>query len=159
MKKTAMLLFVFGILTGCNRSPVVDIHAEADAINKIEDEWTAAIIAKDIDKILSIFAPEAVVMNANTPACVGLQSIRKSLESWFSDTTIFHDTFASAIDTIEVSSAGDLAFVRGNSRLNISTLRGVVEETDKWITIYRKINGEWKAIVDIWNSDQPLIKE
>lgn len=154
-----MLLFAFGILTGCNRTPVVDILAEAEVINNIEDRWTVAIKTKDIDKILSIFAPEAVVMNANAPAFIGIQSVRKSLESWFSDTTIFHDTFASAIDTIEVSSAGDLAFVRGNSRLNISTLRGVVEETDKWITIYRKINGEWKAIVDIWNSDQPLIKE
>ena len=159
MKKTAMLLFVFGILTGCNRSPVVDIRAEADVINKIEDEWTAAIISKDIDKIMSIFAQEAVVMNAYAPAFIGIQSIRKSLESWFSDITISHDTFVSAIDTIEVSSAGDLAYVRGNSRLTISTPGGVVEETDKWITIYRQINGEWKAIVDIWNSDMPILPE
>jgi ketosteroid isomerase-like protein len=156
MKKTVMFLFACVILSGCDRTTVIDIRAEAEAINKIEDQWTAAILAKDIDKIMSIFAPEAVVMNANAPAFIGIQPVRKSLESWFSDTTIFHNTFASAIDTIEVSSAGDLAYVRGNSRLNISTLRGVVEETDKWITIYKKINGEWKAIVDIWNSDMPI---
>jgi len=156
MKKIVMLLVAVVISTACNPTPVIDIRAEAEAIKKIEDRWTAAIKAKDIDKILSIFAPEAVVMNANAPAFIGIQSIRKSLESWFSDTTILHDTFASAIDTIEVSSAGDLAYVRGNSRLNISTIRGVVEETDKWITIYKKINGEWKAIVDIWNSDMPI---
>jgi hypothetical protein len=34
-----------------------------------------------------------------------------------------------------------------------------MEETDKWVTIYRKINGEWKAIVDIWNSDTPTLKD
>lgn len=158
MKESVMLLFALSVLTGCNRS-LVDIRAEAEAINKIEDQWTAAILAKDIDKIMSIFASEAVVMNSNTPACTGAQAIRESLESWFADTTILLDTFESAIDTTEVSASGDLAYVRGNSRLRISTPNGIVEETDKWITIYRKINGEWKAIVDIWNTDMPISGE
>jgi len=121
MKKIVMFLVAFVVLTACNQMPVINIRAEAEAIKKIEDQWTEAILAKDIDKIMSIFAPEAVVMNANAPSFIGIQPVRKSLESWFSDTTIFHDTFASAIDAIEVSSAGDLAYVRGNSRLNIST--------------------------------------
>jgi len=150
-----MFLFVFSVLTGCNHTPVIDIHAETEVIKNIEDQWTAAIVGKDMSKIMSIFAPEVVIMNANVPACSGFQAIRESQESWFSDTTILHETFKSAIDTIEVSASGDLAYVRGNSRLSISTPGGVVEETDKWITIYRKINGEWKAIVDIWNSDMP----
>ena len=154
-----MLILACVILTGCNKSPVVDIFAEARAINAIEEQWTAAIIAKDIDKILSIFAPEAVVMNANTPASVGLQSIRKSQELWFSDTTVFHDTFTSTVDTIEVSTSGDLAYVRGHSQLSINTHDGIVKEQDKWITIFRKVDGEWKAIVDIWNSDMPGLKE
>jgi len=156
MKKLAILLFACSILTGCNRTPLVDIRAEAEAIKKIEDQWTAAILAKDIDKIMSIFAQDAVVMNANTLAITGVQAIRESQESWFADATVLHDTFKSAIDTIEVSASGDLAYVRGNSLLSISTPGGIVEETDKWITIYRKINGEWRAIVDIWNSDMPI---
>jgi ketosteroid isomerase-like protein len=161
MKKTLIILFASSILTGCNRSPVVDVRAEAEAIKKIEDQWTAAIIAKDINKIMGIFGPEAVVMNPNTPACVGLQSIRKSQELWFSDTTVFHDTFTSTVDTIEVSASGDLAYVIGHSHLNISTSGGIgiVDETDKWVTIYRKINGEWKSIVDIWNSDLLSVSE
>jgi uncharacterized protein (TIGR02246 family) len=156
MKNTIVLICACIFLIGCTRTPKVDALAEINAIRKIEAQWVAAIKTKDTDKILSIFAPEAVVMNANTPACVGLQSIRKSQESWFSDTTIFHSTFTSTVDTIEVSASGDLAYARGNSQLNIGTPNGIVEETDKWITIYRKINGEWKAIVDIWNSDKPM---
>jgi ketosteroid isomerase-like protein len=160
MKKTIYVLLVaVMIITACqskNKNTPIDTLAEADVLRKIEAQWVAAIKTKDTDKILSIFAPEAVVMNTNTPACVGLQSIRKSQESWFLDTTIFHSTFTSSVDTIEVSASGDLAYARGNSQLNISTPNGIVEETDKWITIYRKINGEWKAIVDIWNSDKPM---
>jgi ketosteroid isomerase-like protein len=159
MKRIATLFFACSILTGCNRSLVVDIHAESEAISKIEDGWTTSIISKNIDKIMNIFAQEAVAMNANTQACIGTQAIRKYLESWFADTTIFHNTFESAIDTIEVSASGDLAFVRGNSRISIRIPTGVVKETDKWITIYRKVNDEWKAIVDIWNSDMPISGE
>jgi uncharacterized protein (TIGR02246 family) len=155
MKNAAIFIYALILFTGCNRPPVVDILAETEAISKIEDQWNDAIKGKDKDRILGIFAPDAVVMNANTPTCVGLQSIRKSLESWFSDSSIYHNTSTSEIDTIEVSASGELAYVRGNSRLSIITPGGIVEETDKWITIYRKTNGEWKAIVDIWNSDMP----
>jgi uncharacterized protein (TIGR02246 family) len=159
MKRIAILFFACSILTGCNRPRVADVRTKAEAINKIEDEWTAAIKAGDIERILGIFTQEAVVMNANTPASIGTQAIRKYLESWFADTTIFHNTFESVIDKIEVSASGDLAYVRGNSRISIRIPTGVVKETDKWITIYKKVNGEWRAIVDIWNSDMPISGE
>ena len=154
-----MFLFAFSILTGCNRTPVIDIRAEAEAIRKIHEQWEDAIKTKDVDKYMSTFAPGAAAMNANAPACVGLPSIRKSLGTWFLDTTNFLDTFESTIDTLEISSAGDLAYMRGHQELNIGTAERIVEVTDKWVTIFRKINGEWKAIVDIWNSDMPLVKE
>jgi ketosteroid isomerase-like protein len=159
MKKILMLLVAVVTSIACNRTPVIDIRAEADAIDKIEDQWTASIKAKDNDKNLSFFAPNAVMMNSNIPACVGIQAIRKSQELWFSDTAIFHDTFESGIDTIEVSASGDLAYVRGNYRLLTGSRGNPVEDVGKWVTIYRKINGKWKAIVDIGNSDMPIPSE
>lgn len=159
MKKAVMFFVAFVVLTACNHMPVIDIHTEAEAIRIIHDKWEDAIKTKDVDKYMSSFAPGAVEMNANAPACVGLPSIRKSLETWFSDTTNFLDTFKSTIDTLEISSVGDMAYIRGHQKLNIGTAKGVVEVTDKWVTIFRKINGEWKAIVDIWNSDMPISGE
>jgi len=155
MKITIMFLFAFSVLAGCNCTPVIDIRSEAEVIRKIHDQWEDAIKTKDADKYMSFFAPGAVEMNPNAPVCVGLPSIRKCLEVWFSDTTTFLDTFESTIDTLEISSAGDLAYMRGHQKSNIGTAEGAVELSDKWITIFRKINGEWKAIVDIWNSDMP----
>jgi len=155
MKKTLMFLVAVVISTGCNRTPVIDIRAEADVIRKIHNQWEDAIKTRDVDKYMSSFAPGAVEMNANAPVCAGLPSIRKSLETWFSDITNFLDTFESTIDTLEISSAADLAYMRGHQKLNIETAEGIVVVKDKWVTIFRKINGEWKAIVDIWNSDVP----
>ncbi|HBE40421.1 MAG TPA: hypothetical protein DDW27_04325 [Bacteroidales bacterium] len=159
MKKLVIFLFACYFLTECNRTPGIDIRTEAEAIRKIQDQWEDATKTKNVDKYMSFFAPRAVVMNPNAPICIGLPSIRKSLEIWFSDTTNFLDTFEMTIDTLEISSAGDLAYMRGHQKLNIGTAGGIVEVTDKWITIFRKINGRWKAIVDIWNSDMPIISE
>ena len=159
MNNAAIFICAFIVFTGCNRSPVIDIRTEAEAIRKIHDQWEDAIKTKDVDKYMNSFAPGAVEMNANAPTCVGLSSIRKSLETWFSDTTNILNTFESTIDTLEISSMGDLAYIRGHQKLNIRTAEGIVEVTDKWVTIFRKISGEWKAIVDIWNSDMPISGE
>jgi hypothetical protein len=38
----------------------------------------------------------------------------------------------------------------------MKTLTGIVEISDKWIDIYKKIDGQWKCTVGIWNSNYPL---
>ena len=151
------MLVAVTIITACQlKTASVDARSEANAIRNLEDQWTVANKAKDIDKIVSFFASDAVVMEPNMPISVGIEAIRKSQESWFSDTTVLYNTFTATIDTIEISASGDLAYARGTGRLSINTPNGPVEEVDKWIDIWKKINGEWKVIVNIWNSDKPL---
>jgi ketosteroid isomerase-like protein len=144
-------------LIGCTKTPSVDTRAEADAIRNIEDQWTAANKAKDINKAVSFFASDAVSMEPNKPISdIGIEAIRKSWESWFSDTTYLHNTITMTIDTIEVSASGDFGYARGTNHYSLKTPNGPVEYVDKFIDIYKKIDGEWKCIVGIWNSDRPL---
>jgi ketosteroid isomerase-like protein len=95
-------------------------------------------------------------MKPNTPISIGLQAIRKERESSFTDTTMLYKTYSSKIDTIEVSASGDLAYVRGTDRITTKTPNGLVDDMGKWVDIWKKINGEWKVVVNIWNSDMPL---
>jgi len=95
-------------------------------------------------------------MKPNNSIYVGLQSIRKQVESDFADTTMLWNTTSTTIDIIEVSASGDIAYARGINRGKMKTLTGTVENSDKWIDIYKKIDGQWKCIVGIWNSNNPL---
>ena len=156
MKKIVVLFCTCIILFGCNRAPKVDTLAEANAIRNLEDQWTVALQKSDTDKIISFFNTDAVAMKPNTPISIGLQAIRKERESSFTDTTMLYKTYSSKIDTIEVSASGDLAYVRGTDRITTKTPNGLVEDMGKWVDIWKKINGEWKVIVNIWNSDMPL---
>ncbi len=68
---------------------------------------------------------------------------------------MLHSTVKITNKVIEVSNSGDLAYTRGTQRLDYITLDGTVEEVSKWIAIWKKIDGEWKAIVVIGNQDNP----
>ena len=156
MKKITVLFYTCIILIGCTRTPKVDIIAEANAIRDLEDQWTVALQNGDTDKIIGFFTTEAVQMKPNTQIFIGLQAIRKERESFFTDTTLLHKTYSSKIDIIEVSASGDLAYVRGNDRMTIKTPNGPVDDMGKWIDIWKKIDGQWKVVVNIWNSDMPM---
>jgi ketosteroid isomerase-like protein len=64
-------------------------------------------------------------------------------------------TFTSKVEAVEVSASGDLAYTRGTMRYSHNSSKGVVDETGKWVTIYKKIDGQWKVIVDASVLDTP----
>ena len=158
MKKISFLTLVAAIfLAACQPKPAaVDINAEAQAIRNLEDQWTIASREKNLEKIVSLFAPDGIVMEANRPIAAGTEAIRKIQESLLSDTTILWENFKVTIDFVEVASSGDLGYTRGTYTQNLKMPKETVESVGKWIDIWKKINGEWKCIVAISNSDKPL---
>lgn len=156
MKKTFYpMLFAVMIITACQSKSKTTID-ETNAIRNIEDQWAVATKTKDINKIVSLFVSDAVEMPPNEPIAVGIKAIKKGWELWFSDTTYLHNAYTFKIDTIEVSASGDLGYVRGTNHYSIKTPNGIVEYDDKYISIYKKKDGEWKCIVSIWNDDKPM---
>jgi ketosteroid isomerase-like protein len=158
MKKTFyVMVVVMMIITACQlKTASVDIQAEADAIRKLETEWTVINQTKDINKNMDMYASEAVFMMPNEPIYIGIETIRKKIESMFADSTTLWETYTWTSDKIEVSSPGDLAYVRGTSRTSIKTPNGLGEDVGKGIDVWKKENGEWKCVLSIWNSDKPI---
>jgi len=100
---------------------------------------------------MTFFSPEGVQMMPGKDIVVGLQSIQREFELSFADTTLLWETFSWTNDFVEVSASGDLEYVRGTNRLNIKTPDGVVESKGKGVDIWKKIDGEWKCVVGIYN--------
>ena len=154
-KPFALCAFVCLSLIGCTQTPHVDTRAEADAVRSIDAQWASAIKAKDLDKIMGFFAPDAVAIDANVPIRTDQQSIRKAYQTWLADTAV-SGSFTSILDAVEVSASGDIAYTRGINRWSETTPEGRVEQVQKFVTIYKKIGGKWKAVVDIGAADKPL---
>lgn len=155
MKRIVVFLSSLAILFGCNRAPNVNIKAEEDAIRKLEADWTVLNQKRDIAKVMEMYAPDAIIMAPGQNVATGLETIQKQFESMFADTTILWDTFSWTSEKVEVSASGDLAYIKGSNTMKMKALNGIIEEVDKGVDIWRKIDGKWKAVLTIWNSNKP----
>ena len=154
MKKIAVFFCTCIILSGCTSTPKADIISEADSIRNLEDQWTAALIATDADRIVGLYATEAVSMSSDKPTLTGIQAIRQSIESLVADTTLLFNTYKCTIDVVEVSASGDFAYVRGHDEITMKTKEGSVQDKGRYIDIWKKIDGQWKIIAIISNKEK-----
>jgi ketosteroid isomerase-like protein len=155
MKRNAVFFCICAILTGCSSSPKVNVVAEAEALRTLELQWASAIQTKDIAKVMTYFSPESMQIEPGKDILTGLQSIQQDFEMAFADTTYLWDTFAWTNDKVEVSASGDLAYVSGTNVIKSNTPDGTVEFEGRGVDIWKKINGDWKCVVSIWNSNKP----
>ena len=59
-------------------------------------------------------------------------------------------------EQIILSSSGDMALDRGTYKLTVAPNGTAQTDTGKYVVVWRKIGGEWKAAADIFNSDLPV---
>jgi len=155
MKGTSYLsLFAVIIVTGCQFKANSN-SSDVETIRKIDNQWANAVRTKDLNKVLDIYASDAIEMPPNEPVAIGREAIKKRWEDWFSDTTYLHNEIRCKIDTIVVSVSGNLGYVRETNHYKVKTPNGIVEFDDKCIYIYNKSKDGWKCTVGIWNLDKP----
>ena len=156
MKKFVVLFCACLTLAGCTTAPKVDIQAEKNAIQSMEDQWFVAFKTSDVEKIMSFYASDAIIMDPNNPIIIGLEGIRNNANSMFTDTTLLLNTYSGTVNVIEVSTSGDFAYARGQQQITVKTKEGLVKDEGKWVDVLKKIDGQWKIIVTIGNSDLPI---
>jgi len=131
------------------------MSVESNAIRNIIEQWANAVKSKDVSQIVNFFSQDGVSMSDDIPISVGQKAIMTQTKNWFSDTTIMFDTYSTTVDTVEISVSGEIAFNRGTDRYIKKTPNGPVEVIGKWINIWKKVDGRWQCVVEMWNSDKP----
>ena len=125
-------------------------------IIKVRDSWTAAVKAKDVERLISLLADDIVMMHPNRPAIIGLAANRVDLLSAFEK---FHVDQTVVSDEIVVS--GEWAFDRSRATSTLTPAAGGAPVTvrSKAITILRRQpDGSWKIARVIGNLDHPAEK-
>ena len=135
-----------------NGTAVADANAEEQAIRGQVDRWLQLVKAKDAAAIAELYAEDGAVMPPGAPIGKGRAAIQKTWASMM-QTPGFDLTFVP--EQIIVSSSGDMALDRGTYKLAIAPGGKPQTDTGKYVVVWRKIGGEWKAAADIFNSDLP----
>ncbi|MFZ9396619.1 MAG: YybH family protein [Erythrobacter sp.] len=126
--------------------------ADEEAIRGQVARWLELIKTKDAAAIAHMYTEDGAFMPANAPIGKGHAEIQANWAAML-ETPGFELTFAP--EQIDVSSSGDMALDRGTYRLTVAPDGTKQIDTGKYVVVWRKVDGEWKAAADIINSDLP----
>ena len=150
-----VLAAILIVAAGC--APKADAPADVAAIKAMATAWGQAQTAGDAAALSDQYAGDAVRLGPNAPIQVGKEAIHSALRT-------FLDQYrAEEVDVVEdVRVVGDLAFARGIYTAKATPKvpgAAVLDDKGKWLTAYRRLSdGSWKIVVDIWNSDLPVVQ-
>jgi uncharacterized protein (TIGR02246 family) len=141
------------LMCACSRMSPEERIAEEKAIRESEVNWAIAWGALDLDRIVSHYAEDAVLMWPGKAAIRGKGAIREVLRRLMergSPVVSFATSF------VAVSQDGDMAYAKGTystTTAGAQTERFVIEK-GRYLIVYRKQgDGVWRAEEDIRNAD------
>jgi len=157
--RTALLLFLISsaiLTTSCNPSGTVDTRAaDAAALQRADEQWAATAARNDLAATVAFYADDAVLLPPNASIATDAKSIRQTWASLLGPNT----ALSWKASKTEVAKSGELGYLYGSYELSIKDPKGgpPVHDTGKFLEIWKKqADGNWKCIVDTYNSDLPV---
>ena len=147
---------VLVLVVACGRGGGDD-GAEARAraeIDSLGREWEEAANRAEVDRLVAIYAPDAVILPPGGPVIEGSETIRELFRQEFErfDTKLAFTTQAIEVEEDMAYRRGRCVW-RGTPRLSGQT----VETTNKFLEVWRRqSDGSWRIAVDMWNPSEAV---
>jgi ketosteroid isomerase-like protein len=152
MRVILSLLLVAGFLFSGLLAVAGDIDGKGKMLAKLDDDWSRAAVARDVERVASYYAEDGIAYAPNVPAAKGRLAAKKIWAGYFADTTF---TISWTTMQAEVAASGDIGYTAGTYEDSFAGPDGKkVVEKGKYLCAWKKMkDGTWKAIHDMWNSD------
>jgi uncharacterized protein (TIGR02246 family) len=126
-----------------------DTKASEQALRDLDAQWSAAAAAKDVEKTVSFYSDDAIVMPPNAPADTSKEAIRKGWKDFLDSIS----EISWKTTRVEIAKSGDLAVLVGTYDM---TMKDGTKDHGKYCEVWEKQpNGNWKCGTDMFNSDLP----
>ena len=138
------------------RHPQEFTTKDAGEIRQQHDAFVAAFNAKDIAKILDLYAENSVFMPPNEPIIRG----KDALEAFLRRAALARGASNLKMDIAEVSGHGPLAYQSGTYEMDAEAgdRRRAGRDRGKYLFVLRKMGTGWKFQYTMWNSDLPVAR-
>jgi uncharacterized protein (TIGR02246 family) len=141
-----LLCFVFSCqkMERAAAEPAVDIEAEHEAVMAVKSEFLEALKAKDVERTMSVFADEAIMVRANDEFFRDKEGITDFFEGFFErgwNANIL-------VEKVDVSQSGDLAYMLvklDHSRVKEDQSMGTIK-IGAFIIFKKQADGNWKIV-------------
>ena len=150
------MLIVTIVLLLCG---VVNLYSQNDrtdlkqSIQKLEDQWSQAWVANDVNKLGSLYTDDAISMQPDQPMFKGKDEILAGDKKQFESGIKYKSTVSK---TQQVYGTGDIVYEIGTYSSVFTPANSTEEVTDngKYVKVWQKqSDGSWKIKTDTWNSD------
>ena len=150
----ACFLLLLSLSIACRATSDTRATDEA-ALRKLDDEWSKAAGSRDVEKTISYYSDDAVVMPPNIPTQTGKEPIRTLWKSMLSSPTF---SGGWKVTKVEVARSGDLAYVSGDYEFNEKDDKGKpLQDKGKYLEVWKKqADGNWMCVADMFSSDLPV---
>jgi len=156
MNTLRWLIFATITLTvGCNSAPpapTIDKGADEEAIRTLAVQWAAAVEKRDLDAIMAFYTSDATAAWPDAPAIQGVDGIRAG---WAEVLKTPGLVLRFTPERIDISNAGDIAVDFGKIDSEFDGPTGKVQDVVKYLVVWQKVDGQWKARYDTFNSNKP----
>ena len=147
-------------LAGCAPAPTTapeppDTRAADEmAIRSLIKDWAAAAQAKDAEKFVSVYAPDATVILEDSPDFRGVDAVRDAITGMMKDPNF---ALSFEADNVVVARSGDMAYETGTYAMTMSDpAQKPAPENGHYVVVWRKQpDGAWKVVLDVPVSDPP----
>ena len=141
------------VLSGCAPAPAaVDTSADEAGLKAATNAWFEAYNAGDVEKVAALYAEDAVLMPPHAPVAKGKAAIRAFITS---------DTAGAKAAGVKLVNAGSTVGVVGETgwesgSYTAQDASGATVDSGSYMSVSRKVNGQWLYVRDTYNSDRPL---
>jgi uncharacterized protein (TIGR02246 family) len=120
--------------------------AEAHIRQRVDD-WAHAVRAKDIDRVLSFYAPNVVSFDLDPPLrYAGADTKRRAWQEFFAAHT---GPIAYETRELNITTHGELAFVHSLNHVCGTLASGHTSDMwVRWTACFRRIDGVWLVVHD-----------
>jgi len=131
-------------------APKVDMAQVKAEIQAVETAWATAQNAKDINALMAMYADDAISMTDGAPSLNGKAAIQAYQEAEFAKAPA---GLNSAYTVQDVYGDGETVTEVGTGVTKDAS--GAVVRTGKYVAIWKKMDGKYVCIREIYNSDAP----
>jgi uncharacterized protein (TIGR02246 family) len=130
-----------------------DLAIEEKAIRDMDARWLQAAQARDAAGEAAMFATDGVAYREHVDPLVG----PAAFQTW--GTKLYAENPKQSTmwttDSIRIADSGDLAIQTGQYHVTGIGPKGEREDKGRFVTVWKKVNGEWKVAYDIGSTTMP----
>jgi ketosteroid isomerase-like protein len=151
MKTRLLVLFnCFALLSFAIIGTAADTKSATEqALRDADAEWSKVAAAKDLDKTVSFYADDAMVLPPNEPMVTSKTGILNLWKGFLDSLT----DISWKTTRVETAKSGDMGYLIGTYAM---TMIDGTKDTGKYCEVWKKqADGKWKVAADMFSSDLP----